>query len=497
MAVGIFLVGLWLGLRHGRLGAQLQLAQSQEAERRSAEAREAGLLEQLDAARREVADLRPKAEHLAAARAAYDALSKERERAVSQLESEREALRMDLRAKAETDRAQSARIGQLEAELRAERQNMAEKIALLETARQTLANQFESLAAEILEKKSRTFAEASHKDLDSLLAPLKTQIKEFRDKVEQAQSDSKTGVTKLETLIGSLSGLNQQLSQDARNLTTALRGSSKAQGDWGEFILRDLLDKAGLREGEQYTFQQSFVAAESENSDRARSVRTDVVLFLPGGRNLVIDSKVSLNAYTDCVNSNSDDDRKAHLKLHLASMRGHIASLARSGYHQLPELEAPDFVVMFVPVEPAFLMALQADGELWADAYKLGILLVGPTTLLYVIRIINVLWQQERQARNVREVMDRGTELYEKFVGFVTDMEVLGDSLRKSDQHYTNAMKKLADGRGNLIRQVEMLKKLGLRTTKSLPKNLLDRADVDQAELALEAETEDQPGPAR
>ncbi len=143
---------------------------------------------------------------------------------------------------------------------------------------------------------------------------------------------------------------------------------------------------------------------------------------------------------------------------------------------------------MFIPVEPAFLMALQADGELWADAYKQGVLLVGPTTLLYVIRIINVLWQQERQARNVREVMDRGTELYEKFVGFVTDMEVLGDSLKKSDQHYTNAMKKLADGRGNLIRQVEMLKKLGLRTTKSIPQKLLDRADVNQAELALAPE---------
>jgi DNA recombination protein RmuC len=223
-------------------------------------------------------------------------------------------------------------------------------------------------------------------------------------------------------------------------------------------------------------------------------VRTDVVLLLPGGRNLVIDSKVSLNAYTDCVQATCEDDRKAALKLHLASVRGHIANLAKAGYHRLPELEAPDFVVMFVPVEPAFLMALQADSELWADAYKHGILLVGPTTLLYVIRIVNVLWQQERQARNVREVMDRGTELYEKFVGFVTDMEVLGDSLRKSDQHYTNAMKKLADGRGNLIRQVEMLKNLGLRTTKSIPRKLLDRADVDQAELALAAEAEEQNG---
>ena len=151
-------------------------------------------------------------------------------------------------------------------------------------------------------------------------------------------------------------------------------------------------------------------------------------------------------------------------------MRGHISSLAKAGYHNLPGVEAPDFVVMFVPIEPAFLMALQYDSELWADAYKQGILLVGPTTLLYVIRIINVLWQQERQARNVRDVMKRGTELYEKFAGFVTDMELIGDSLRKTDKHYEEAMKKLADGRGNLIRQVELLKELGLRTNKSIPK---------------------------
>jgi DNA recombination protein RmuC len=311
--------------------------------------------------------------------------------------------------------------------------------------------------------------------------------------VEQAQSDSKSGVTRLETLIGTLGNLNQQLTEEARNLSTALRGSAKTQGDWGEFILRDLLDKAGLREGEEYKFQQPF-GVESESGDRSRTVRTDVVLFLPGNRHLVIDSKVSLNAYTDCVGAESEDARKTALKAHLASVRAHVASLAKAGYHRLAELEAPDFVVMFVPVEPAFLMALQADGELWADAYKQGILLVGPTTLLYVIRIINVLWQQERQARNVREVMNRGTELYEKFVGFVTEMEVLGDSLRKSSQNYDSAMKKLADGRGNLIRQVEMLKKLGLPTTKSIPKKLLDRADVDQEELALAAEAEEDTG---
>lgn len=434
------------------------------------------------------------AQSLAANRAGFESLAAEREKNADRMAVERDNLRLELQSRIESEGVQSARVSALEAELQAERENMSEKLALLETAKQALANQFQVLAAEILEAKSKTFAEGSQKELGSLLAPLQTQLKDFREKVEQVQTDSNMGVTKLETLIGTLSGLNQQLTQEARNLSTALRGSAKAQGDWGEFILRDLLDKAGLREGEEYKFQQSFAGVESGDRERARTVRTDVVLFLPGGRHLVIDSKVSLNAYTDCVNAANEEERKAALKQHLASVRGHVAGLAKAGYHRLPDLEAPDFVVMFVPVEPAFLIALQADSELWADAYKQGILLVGPTTLLYVIRIINVLWQQERQARNVREVMDRGTELYEKFVGFVTDMEVLGESLRKSSQNYDGAMKKLADGRGNLIRQVEMLKKLGLRTTKSIPKKLLDRADVDQEELALAAEAEDETG---
>jgi len=428
-------------------------------------------------------------------RAGFESLAAERSSTLVQLNTEIAKLRADLDHKATSETNLHARISQLEAELGNERKNLGEKIELLESAKKSLSDQFHTLATDILESKSKTFSEGSQKELGNLLSPLRTQIEEFRKKVEEAQSDSKTGVTKLETLIGSLGTLNEQLTEEARNLTTALRGSAKTQGDWGEFILRDLLDKAGLREGEQYAFQQSFSGVENEINDRTRSVRTDVIVFLPGGRNLVIDSKVSLTAYTDCVGASDDDARKSALKAHLTSMRGHISGLGKAGYHKLPGIEAPDFVVMFVPVEPAFLMALQADGELWAEAYKQGILLVGPTTLLYVIRIVNVLWQQERQARNVREVMERGTELYEKFVGFVTDMEVIGDNLRKTDQSYTNAMKKLADGRGNLIRQVELLKKLGLRTNKSIPRALLDRADVDQEELALAAEAENLENP--
>jgi len=462
---------------------------------RSASARrESALLEQrnreafdaLGALQRQLSQ----AQSESAARAGFELLAIERAANISQLSDDVSSLRADLDYKTASETTLRARISQLEADLSNERKNLGEKVELLENAKKTLSDQFHTLATDILETKSKTFSEGSQKELGNLLSPLRAQIEEFRKKVEEAQTDSKTGVTKLETLIGTLGTLNEQLTEEARNLTTALRGSAKTQGDWGEFILRDLLDKAGLREGEQYAFQQTFSGVENDSGDRTRSVRTDVIVYLPGGRNLVIDSKVSLTAYTDCVGAEDEEGRKTALRAHIASMRGHISGLAKAGYDKLPGIEAPDFVVMFIPVEPAFLMAFQADSELWAEAYRQGILLVGPTTLLYVIRIINVLWQQDRQARNVREIMDRGAKLYEKFAGFVTDMDIIGDNIRKADQSYSNAMKKLAEGPGNLIGQVEKLKELGIRTNKSIPRKLLDRAAVDQAELALTTESE-------
>lgn len=486
VAVAALVVGTLLGYWFRGRAAQAERGLLEQSSRTASEG--------LAAAQSELAQTRAALEKeraAAAGAAAHQSVAEERERTIERLTAERDDVRGTLQREqqeaAAIARTQTGRIRELEALLTAEQKKTEEKIALLETAKQTLANQFQALAGEILEQKSKTFSEANLKELQ----PLRDQIKEFREKVEKAQADSNTGVTKLETLVNALNSMNQQISEDARNLTTALRGSAKTQGDWGEFILRDLLEKAGLHEGEQYSFQQSFAGVEGENGERGRTVRTDVIVYLPGGRNLVIDSKVSLTAYTDCVAAADDETRKSALKAHLASVRGHIAGLAKAGYHRLPGVEAPDFVVMFVPVEPAFLMALQNDAELWADAYKQNILLVGPTTLLYVIRIVHVLWQQERQARNVKDVMDRGTELYDKFVGFVADMEAIGDSLRKTDASYTNAMKKLSEGRGNLVRQVEMLKQLGIRSTKALPKGLLDRADADEPLLELAANAED------
>jgi DNA recombination protein RmuC len=465
---------------------------SAKAEKMQLQQRAEELAAQLAAGRVEL----EKVQTESAGRAGFESLAAERQNTIAQIAAEREALRADVASRAAVEAQALAQVSGLQAELRAERAGLAEKMALLEAAKKTLADQFEALAGKILDEKSKSFSEGNQKELGNLLSPLKTQIEDFRKKVEEAQSDSKTGVARLEGLIGNLGSLNLQLAEEAKNLTTALRGSAKAQGDWGEFILRDLLEKAGLREGEQYSFQQSFTGLASEEGEKSKTARTDVIVYLPGGRNLIVDSKVSLLAYTDYANAATDDERKAALKLHLASVRGHIAGLSKAGYHKLPGVESPDFVVMFVPIEPAFLMALQGDADLWADAYAQGILLVGPTTLLYVIRIVNVLWQQELQARSVRDVMNRGSELYDKFVNFVSDLEAVGKSLRAADVSYANAMRKLVEGRGNLIRQVELLKGLGVRTAKSIPRNLLDAADVDEPGLALAAEAEETADPA-
>lgn len=442
------------------------------------------------------ADLNESKEALAKAkaesesRASFEALATERQALMTRLEEERNALREELRVKASSELAQAARISQLEADLRNERQNLAEKLALLDTAKKALSDQFEALAANILEKKTKTFSDANKDELETILKPLREQIKDFRDKVEKVQTDSNEGVTTIKTLIGDLSGLNQQLSKEAHNLTNALLGSSSDQGQWGEEIARDLLELGGLREGVQYRAQQTVEANAGDEEGRQRNVRPDIIVSLPGGRNLIIDSKVSLTAYYESVKAESDAERKTAIKKHLTSVRKHVDELAAKAYHRLQAIESPDFVVMFVPIEPAFLVAIHEDGKLWHYAYEKHILLVGPTTLLFIIRIVDNLWRQELQVRSVKDVIKRGTALYEKFAGFVADIEAIGKNLRSATESYEDAKSKLSTGSGNLIRQVEMLKQLGIRTGKSLPSNLLDAADVEESGLALAAEAD-------
>lgn len=433
-----------------------------------------------------------------AARAGFEKLAAERERTLAAIGAERDAVREELRTAGETVNNKTGRISALEKELENERKNIAEKLALLEEAKTALANQFQALAGEILEQKSKNFSEASQKELQPLLNPLREQIKEFREKVEKAQLDSSNGVTKLETLIGTLGNLNQALTKEAHNLSTALRRDTKMQGNWGETILRNILDKSGLQEGTHYSFQESFTESGADGEPTQRR-QTDVLVKLPGGRHLIIDSKVSLNSYQDSVNAESDGARADAIKKHLLSVRNHYNELSSRNYHALSGVQSPDFVVMFVPIEPAFLLALQNDEGIWQDSYSKGVLLSGPTTILFVIRIVEDLWGQDQKVRNVDEVIKRGSELYDKFVGFVTNLESVGNAILDARNAYDEALKQLSTGPGNLVRQVEMLRQLGVppKATKTGPKvipaKLIEMAGAEPPTLALAAESEDAP----
>ena len=355
-----------------------------------------------------------------------------------------------------------------------------------------LTQQFKLLANEILKENSKTFSEGSQKDLGNLLTPLRQQIEDFRKKVEETQVDSKTSVAKMEGLIGNLGNLNQQLAEEAKNLSTALRGSAKAQGDWGEFILRDLLEKAGLREGDQYSFQETFTGLENDDNGRTKSARTDVIVFLPGGAQPGDRFKgLSHGLHRLCKCS----DRRRSQCCAQAPSGQRAGSRGRPGARPaiivFPVLKLPISWCCLCPLSRRSYSPFRMTLRSGPTPIKQGILLVGPTTLLYIIRIVNVLWQQELQARSVKDVMNRGSELYDKFVNFVADLEAVGKSLRAADQNYSSAMKKLSEGRGNLVRQVEMLKELGIRTGKSLPQNLLDSAAVEEPGLALAASADD------
>ncbi len=349
-----------------------------------------------------------------------------------------------------------------------------------------LTQQFKVLANEILKENSKAFTEQNKESMKEVLNPLTRDLGEFRQKVEAVEKESLVGRTKLTEQLKGLESLNQKLSDEAHNLATALRRDTKAQGNWGEIILLDILENSGLRKDEHFTFQQSFIE-EAQGDAPGQRRQTDVVVKLPEGRHLIIDSKVSINAYNDFLKAVNDEERKAALKRHLASVRNHYIELAGRNYHQLSGIQSPDFVVMFVPIEPAFMLALQEDDGLWLDAYHKGVLLAGPTTVLFVVRIVENLWSQEQQVRNVKDVMKRGTALYEKFAGFVTDIEAIGTSLRRATESYEDAKSKLTIGPGNLIRQVEMLKRLGIRTGKSVSHSMLDAAGVEEPGLTLAA----------
>jgi len=397
------------------------------------------------------------------------------------LKAERDQLASEKRG-AET-RATAA-----ETQLADERKQSAEKLELLDQAKAQLAKDFEIVAGRILEDKSARFTAQNKTNLEQVLGPLEAQLSDFKKAVEESQKASLHQSGRLEKQHEDLIKMNSQLSQDASSLARALRASPAAAGRLGDDFLLRVLETVGLQEGVNYRRQQTF------KDDAGTSFRPDYILDLPGDRHIVIDAKMSLKDYDGYCNAEDELSREESLAGHLRSVRNHIVQLSVKNYQTLHGLNSLDFVVMFMPIEPAFHLAIAKDLNLWDEALSRNVLLVSPSTLLFVVRTVAHLWRQEQQAQNVKEVMERGGALYDKFVGFVDDIRKIGTSLDQAKGAYDDALGKLSIGPGNLVRQVEMLRVLGVTPRGKrgkLPPDLIAAAMQEGLfALATEAEAE-------
>lgn len=365
-----------------------------------------------------------------------------------------------------------------ETELAAERRQSADKLATLQQtaqeAKTVLSDQFKNLANEILEEKSKRFAEQNQQNLDILLKPLQEKLTDFRKQVDETYQSEARERFALKQEVEKLAGLNLRMTDETRALTNALKGESKTQGDWGELVLETILENSGLRKGEEYVVQDTQTI-----SDGSR-LQPDVVIRLPEAKHLVIDSKVSITAYTRYIQADDDTIKTAELNSHVLSIKQHIQGLSAKNYQDLYGVGSIDFVLMFIPIEPAFLAAMRHAPDIYQDALKKNIVIVCPSTLLATVRTVAHLWRQEHQNRNAQEIARQCASLYDKFVGFVEDLDKVGQRLEQAQISYADAVGKLKTGRGNLIRTAENVKKLGVKPNKSLPSKLTDVADDDE-----------------
>ncbi|MDP3642658.1 MAG: DNA recombination protein RmuC [Bacteroidota bacterium] len=333
----------------------------------------------------------------------------------------------------------------------------------METIQQKFTSEFESIAAKILKQNTAEFSASNQKSITELLSPLKEKIQVFEKKVEDTYEKGLKDQTDLKAELKKLHDLNLKISDEANNLTRALKGDVKKQGNWGEMILERILERSGLTEGREYMKQESVL---SENGQR---LQPDVVIHLPDQKHIVVDSKVSLVAYERLVNSDNEKDRLVFVKEHLQSVRSHIKILSEKHYQHSQGFNSPDFVLLFIPIESSFSIAVQEDQDLFSFAWDNKVVIVSPSTLLATLRTIASIWQQENQNRNALEIARQSGALYDKFVGFIEDMESIGKSIDSTRKNYEMATNKLYTGSGNLVKRAENIKKLGAKTTKELP----------------------------
>jgi DNA recombination protein RmuC len=372
------------------------------------------------------------------------------------------------------ERSKSESLNSSLAYLKNENENLNKRLAQqkeeLNELNQRFAKEFENLANRILDEKSKKFTEQNKSNLDGILNPLKERIKEFEEKVDKSYKLESDERVTLKTELKNLIELNNKVSEEANQLATALKGDNKQQGNWGEMVLEKILERSGLKAGEEYKTQFTTTNVEGDR------IKPDVVIMLPDSKHVIVDSKVSLVAYNSCVNADNEVERLKYLKMHVESLRSHVKLLSDKNYQSALGLHTPDFVLLFVPIESSFSLAVQGDAELFNFAWDRKIVIVSPSTLLATLRTISSIWKQERQTKNALEIAEEGGKLYDKFVAFVEDLIKLGKGIKSTQSDYEDAMKKLYDGTGNLVRRAEKMKELGAKTTKQLPTSLLDRA---------------------
>ncbi len=364
-------------------------------------------------------------------------------------------------------------ISRLETTLTEQQHQAEEKLNLLKEAKESLHDGFKNLANEIFESKQKEFKVQSKEQLSGVLDPLHERIKSFEKRVEQTYSNEAKERFSLVKEVKNLQELNSRIAQDAVNLTNALKGENKTQGIWGEMVLEKVLENSGLEKGREYEIQVSL------KQDDGKRYQPDAIVRLPEGKDVIVDSKVSLTAYERYCSAEDDEERKEALKAHTLSIRSHIKDLASKDYQNLEGVRTLDYVLLFVPIESAFSLATQEDTGLYSDALSRHIAIVTPSTLLATLRTIQNMWRVEQQNKNAEEIADRAGKLYDKFVSFVSDLELIGSRLESTQGAYQDAYNKLASGRGNLVKRAEDMKTLGAKASKSLPQNLVEMPQRD------------------
>ena len=360
-------------------------------------------------------------------------------------------------------------LAKAEAEFSSLREKLIVQKQEMEDLQKKFTTEFENIANKILDKNSEKFTAVNQKNMNDVLNPLKEKIQLFEKKVDDTYKQGLKDQIDLKAELKKLYDLNSKISEEANNLTKALKGDVKKQGNWGEVVLERILERSGLNEGTQ-GYEKQF----SDTSEDGRRIQPDIVINLPDSKHIIIDSKVSLIAYEKAVNAETEEDRVKFIKEHILSLKTHCKGLSEKHYQSARHLNSPDFVLLFIPVESSFSIAVQEDQDIFSFAWELKVVLVSPSTLLATLRTIASIWQQENQTRNAMEIARQGGALYDKFVGFIADMEKIGKSISNSQNSYNDAMSKLSSGSGNLVGRVENIKKLGAKTTKELPKLMLE-----------------------